>query len=222
MFRAACTSATVMAAGDVLCQAIQSRAGGTDDRDGGSTGRMIPNERDGFSSSRMDNDASSSSPLSAILGFDHDLARTGRFFIVGAALHGPFFHHAFRGIERVVGSGTCARVVGKKVAFGHTVLFPTYTAGFFFAMAGLEGESMAVGYERLKDKAVDTFVSGTMYWPLANAFNFAYVPKSGRILFLNAAGVAWNAYMSHVVSTCEGSESGKKCDDLLIASSAGK
>ena len=227
MFRAACTSATVMAAGDVLCQAIQSRGGGTDDRDGGSTGRMIPSARDGFSSS--DNDASSSSssntassPLSAILGFDHDLARTGRFFIVGAALHGPFFHHAFRGIERVVGSGTCARVVGKKVAFGHTVLFPTYTAGFFFAMAGLEGESMAVGYERLKDKAVDTFVSGTMYWPLANAFNFAYVPKSGRILFLNAAGVAWNAYMSHVVSTCEGSESGKKCDDLLIASSAEK
>lgn len=174
----------------------------------------------------MDNDASSSSntasPLSAILGFDHDLARTGRFFIVGAVWHGPFFHHAFRGIEKVVGSGTSARVVGQKVAFGHTVLFPTYTAGFFFAMAGLEGESMAVGYERLKDKAVDTFVSGTMYWPLANAFNFAYVPKSGRILFLNAAGVAWNAYMSHVVSTCEGSESGKKCDDLLIASSAEK
>ena len=231
MFRAACTSATVMAAGDILCQAIQSRGGGTDDdRDGGSTERMISNARDddGCSSKRMDNDASSSSsntassPLSAILGFDHDLARTGRFFIVGAALHGPFFHHAFRGIESVVGSGTCARVVGKKVAFGHTVLFPTYTAGFFFAMAGLEGESMTVGYERLKDKAVDTFVSGTMYWPLANAFNFAYVPKSGRILFLNAAGVAWNAYMSHVVSTCEGSESGKKCDDLLIASSAEK
>lgn len=228
MFRAACTSATVMAAGDVLCQAIQARGRGADDASGNSTGRMISNERDddGLSSLRMDNDASSSSntasPLSAILGFDHDLARTGRFFIVGAALHGPFFHHAFRGVEKVVGSGTCARVVGQKVAFGHTVLFPTYTAGFFFAMAGLEGETMAVGYERLKDKAVDTFVSGTMYWPLANAFNFAYVPKSGRILFLNAAGVAWNAYMSHVVSTCEGSESGKNGDDLLIASSAEK
>lgn len=229
MFRAACTSATVMAVGDILCQAIQSRGGGTDDASGSSAGRIIPSESDdGFSSSRVDKDDATSSssntasPLSAILGFDHDLARTGRFFIVGATWHGPFFHHAFRGIESVVGSGTCARVVVKKVAFGHTVLFPTYTAGFFFAMAGLEGESMAVGYERLRDKAVDTFVSGTMYWPLANALNFAYVPKSGRILFLNAAGVAWNAYMSHVVSTCDGSESGKKCDDLLIASSAEK
>ena len=227
MLRAAFTSATVMAAGDVLCQAIQSRGGGANADDGGSTGgrMMLNSERDGFATT--DNDASnaastSTSPLSAVLGFDHDFARTGRFFIVGAALHGPFFHHAFRGVEHVVGAGTCARTVAKKVAFGHTVLFPTYTAGFFFAMAGLEGESMAVGYERLKDKAVDTFVSGTMYWPVANAFNFAYVPKSGRILFLNAAGVAWNAYMSHVVSTCDDSESGKKCDDLFIASRAEK
>ena len=38
-------------------------------------------------------------------------------------------------------------------------------------------------------------------WPFVNAFNFAYVPRAGRLLFLNACGVCWNAYMSHVVSS---------------------
>jgi protein Mpv17 len=110
--------------------------------------------------------------------------------------------------------------VARKVAVGHTVLFPTYTAGFFFFMSALEGETMTAAYDRFRDKAAETFISGTCYWPFANAFNFAYVPRAGRILFLNAAGVAWNAYMSHVVSASDDGKSQGGDASVLVASSA--
>ena len=142
------------------------------------------------------------STTTSVLGFEHDATRTARFFAVGATVHGPFFHYAFKELERRVGGGTCARTVVKKVAIGHTMLFPSYTVLFFVAMAYLEGwEAPATrAREQLEEKFVDTILAGTMFWPFANAVNFAYVPTKWRILALNVAGVAWNAYMSHVVN----------------------
>jgi len=217
MFRAAMTSASVMSLGDVLCQALQARAA-REDADARARDARAADAPRGLATRA----APPRSPLRDVVGFEHDLARTGRFFVVGAALHGPFFHVAFRGLERAMGASTSATTVARKVAFGHTVLFPTYTAGFFFFMSALEGETMTAACDRFRDKAVETFISGTAYWPFANAFNFAYVPRAGRILFLNAAGVAWNAYMSHVVSA---SEDGKRPSDdasVLVASSAAR
>jgi len=216
MFRAAMTSASVMAAGDVLCQAVAPRA---------AVSSSVHDSR----ARAVDDDASTSyrAVTRRTLGFEHDAERTGRFFVVGAGVHGPMFHHAFRQLDRVVGAGTCAKTVVKKVAIGHTVLFPTYTAMFFFAMSGLEGETVTRAYERFRDRATETFVSGTAYWPFVNAFNFAYVPRAGRLLFLNACGVCWNAYMSHVVSSSSSSsselaEEGGDAGKVFAASSRGE
>ena len=203
MLRAAMTSATVMSLGDVLCQALQARRGargrgrardGADARPRRARGLATKTSEDAPRATARDATARDSNTISN--------ARR-RFFVVGAALHGPFFHVAFRALERAMGASTSAATVARKVAVGHAVLFPTYTAGFFFFMSALEGETMTAACDRFRDKAAETFISGTCYWPFANAFNFAYVPRAGRILFLNAAGVAWNAYMSHVVSASD-------------------
>jgi len=189
MLRAAATSSCVMACGDVLCQGMQAY----DRRRSGA--QATTGARDG------EQGGASASALRSVLGFEPDLTRTARFFAVGALLHGPFFHFAFKRVDALVGVGTDAATVIKKTAISHATLFPSYTCAFFFAMNALEGEPVAVGANKLYDKAYDTFVSGSCFWPVANAINFGYVPRPRRILFLNACGVGWNAYMSHVVST---------------------
>ena len=210
------TSASVMSLGDVLCQALQARAA----REGEDARGTAPRASASRRGLKTKDDAPRATARDARAGFEHDFERTARFFVVGAALHGPFFHVAFRALERAMGASTNAATVARKVAVGHTVLFPTYTAGFFFFMSALEGETMTAAYDRFRDKAAETFISGTCYWPFANAFNFAYVPRAGRILFLNAAGVAWNAYMSHVVSASDDGKSQGGDASVLVVSSA--
>ena len=211
MFRAAMTSASVMAAGDALCQAVEHRS---------TAALSSSTDGDGANAEAGEPSTSYRAVTRRTIGFEHDAERTGRFFIVGAGLHGPMFHRAFRQLDRVVGTGTCAKTVATKVAVGHAVLFPTYTTMFFFAMSGLEGETATRAYERFRDVATETFVSGTAYWPFVNAFNFAYVPRAGRLLFLNACGVCWNAYMSHVVSSSSSAAGSAEETTLFAASSA--
>lgn len=192
MLRAAATSSCVMACGDILCQGVQAydrRQAGAD-----ATTATTATADGGASESSM-------SWTRAVLGFEPDLTRTARFFAVGALLHGPFFHVAFKRVDALVGVGTDAATVMKKTAISHATLFPSYTCAFFFAMNALEGERVSVGANKLYDKAYDTFVSGTCFWPVANAINFGFVPRPRRILFLNFCGVGWNAWMSHVVSS---------------------
>jgi len=215
MLRAAMTSATVMSLGDVLCQSLQARRA-REGEDARATARRASASCSGLATKTREDAPRARESDGA--GFEHDFERTGRFFVVGAALHGPFFHVAFRALERAMGASTSAATVARKVAVGHAVLFPTYTAGFFFFMSALEGETMTAACDRFRDKAAETFISGTCYWPFANAFNFAYVPRAGRILFLNAAGVAWNAYMSHVVSASDESKSQGGDASALVAS----
>ena len=190
-----------MAAGDVLSQRLRDARA----RDAGNVrderALSAAPERDADErAARATSTATRTSPLGEMLGFSHDAARTGRFFAVGAALHGPFFHFAFRALERAVGPGTRAATVAKKVAIGHGVLFPTYTVGFFYAMSVLEGKGLEHGTRRLEAQFADAFAAGTMFWPFANAVNFAFVPSRFRLLYLNLAGVAWNAFLSHLVN----------------------
>lgn len=190
-----------MAAGDVLCQRADAAnaARAMTARDDGALS-IVPSRaaRDRGASERAT--STSSASWDANFGYEHDVARTGRFFVVGAALHGPFFHYAFRALERGVGPGTCARSVAKKVAIGHGVLFPTYTVGLFYAMSALEGRGLEHGTRRVEARFADAFAAGTMFWPFANAVNFAFVPVRWRLLYLNIAGVAWNAFLSHLVN----------------------
>lgn len=141
------------------------------------------------------------------VGFEYDFECMVRFFVVGVVLYGLFFYVVFCVFERVMGASTNAATVARKVVVGYMVLFLMYMVGFFFFMSVLEGEMMMVVYDRFRDKVVEMFISGTCYWSFANAFNFAYVSRVGRILFFNVVGVVWNVYMSYVVSVSDDGKS---------------
>ena len=75
MFRAAMTSASVMAAGDALCQAVEHRS---------TAALSSSTDRDGANADAGALSTSYRAVTRRTIGFEHDAERTGRFFIVGA------------------------------------------------------------------------------------------------------------------------------------------
>ncbi|KAG7668968.1 hypothetical protein Ndes2526B_g00683 [Nannochloris sp. 'desiccata'] len=163
VFKAALTSASVMAAGDAICQAIRSRSANQD--------------------------------------ISINLKQTAQFGMVGLTLHGPYFHHSFRWLDRTLGQSATLRQAALKTALGQVTIFPIYVATFFTYMGLLEGLSLAQCKEKVMKAAPPTLLTGTAFWPIVNVFNFLYVPPAGRVLYVNAAGLFWNAWLSYENTT---------------------
>jgi protein Mpv17 len=68
------------------------------------------------------------------------------------------------------------------------------------ALKLLEGKSLEESYKQVSAVFVGTYVTGSVFWPAANMLNFMFVPPSGRVAYVNAAGLIWNAYLSLVNS----------------------
>ncbi|KAG2498721.1 hypothetical protein HYH03_003461 [Edaphochlamys debaryana] len=166
--RAALTSCVVMSTGDVVCQAIQRR---------GKPGA--------WSDMRQ-----------------HDWSRTARFGLIGLTLHGPYFLWGFRMIDNKFGPATNLLTAAKKTAFGQVTLFPVYVAVFYTYVTLLEtwsgdlGRSAQAVQDKLRQVFVPTYMTGSVFWPIANIFNFTMVPPTNRVLYVNCAGLIWNAILS--------------------------
>lgn len=169
--KAALTSGIVMTAGDALCQAIR-------------------NHTNQISSSHPNHQRISSSWQQSL-----------RFGIIGLTLHGPFFFRGFRWLDTTFGSSPTLKSAITKVMIGQLTLFPTYLASFTVYMGLLEGLSLQQCQEKLKRTFVDTYIAGSIFWPTANMFNFLFLPPTARVVFINGAGLFWNAYLSFVNST---------------------
>ncbi|KAL6756627.1 hypothetical protein V8C86DRAFT_2644125 [Haematococcus lacustris] len=129
--------------------------------------------------------------------FRCDWRRVARFGLVGATLHGPFFYWGLAALDKRFGAATTILTAVKKTATGQVTLFPTYLAGFFLYMGLLEGRSLADAAARLSDRFLPTYSSGSAFWPLVNLVNFRFVPPPQRLLYLNACGLLWNAFLRY-------------------------
>lgn len=125
-----------------------------------------------------------------------DLAQSARFGLVGLTLHGPFFFYGFRWLDTAFGTNATLRKAVVKTLTGQFTLFPAYTAAFFTYMGLLEGLSLPECGEKVKKTVPATFVTGSVFWPAVNVLNFMMVPPAGRVVYVNVAGLFWNAWLS--------------------------
>ena len=165
--KSAATSAIVMSAGDLVCQSIMNRARAT---------------------------AATSTTTNSYK--EIDLKQTQRFALIGLTLHGPFFHAGFQALDRLFGPAPTLKTALTKTTAGQLTLFPVYVGAFFTYMGVLEGLSWRQCKEKLRSAAPATLLNGTVFWPIVNVFNFMYVPSSKRVLYVNACGLVWNAFLS--------------------------
>lgn len=163
VFKAALTSASVMAVGDALCQTIRCRAANQD--------------------------------------ISINIKQTARFGLIGLTLHGPYFYHSFRLLDKALGPSVSLLQAAKKTALGQVTVFPVYVAAFFTYMGLLEGLSLEECKQKVLKAAPPTLVSGTGFWVPVNICNFLFIKPAGRVLYVNAAGLFWNAWLSYENST---------------------
>ena len=127
-----------------------------------------------------------------------DWTSVARFALIGATLHGPFFLHGFRFVDRmgsVVHAGTFlkSRPVLLKTLVAQFTIFPTFICLFYAYTAWLEQSPLS----SKQDAAIRTFATGTLFWIPANLLNFRYVPPYARAYYAAGAGVIWNAVVSY-------------------------
>jgi protein Mpv17 len=122
----------------------------------------------------------------------------GRFALVGATLHGPYFLYGFRLIDKVP-------LVGVRTALGRSVtktlvtqvtIFPVYIGLMYVYLSLLEG----LDRDRIEEKLLTawpyTYAVGCAFWPAANVVNFLYVAPTMRAPYVAAMGTAWNTFLS--------------------------
>lgn len=103
----------------------------------------------------------------------------------------------FQWLDTTFGSSRQLKTALLKSTIGQVTLFPVYLTAMFFYLGKLEGLSTSDCIDKVKQGLPTTILAGSLLWPAVNVVNFMYVPVQSRVLYMNATGCVWNAYLSH-------------------------
>mmetsp|Transcript_10296 Transcript_10296/g.24694 ORF Transcript_10296/g.24694 Transcript_10296/m.24694 type:complete len:175 (-) Transcript_10296:473-997(-) len=125
---------------------------------------------------------------------DYSVERTLRWTVVGLTLHGPYFLGGFSILDKQFGAATSLRIVATKTATAQLLLFPPYLVALFGTMGYMEGHPDIA--EKIQTQVPKAFITGCVFWPIANFVNFSFVSPTLRVPYLACAGGVWNSYLS--------------------------
>jgi Mpv17 / PMP22 family len=153
---------------------------------------------------------SSSPPLSSLppsFASGLDYTRMLHVAITGALWSGPATHYWYAALERIYGAiaqlfNIQDPVVGLvvKLVLDGIIFSPVTITGYFTVRSILEGGGLQGARDKLTSRFKTTLVGAWRFWPLANAFNFWYVPYQFRVLYMNVVALVWTGYLTHINS----------------------
>lgn len=115
--------------------------------------------------------------------------------LVGGTVIGTFNHYWYTFLDKLI-RGTSFKSVIRKVLLDQMSL-PIPIATFMLAMAIVKAKPDV--FEELKAKFLTTYLYGSILWPMANFFNFMFVPRFHRILFIGCVEFFWTNIMCFMV-----------------------
>jgi len=124
-----------------------------------------------------------------------DWLRLLRFSTAGMLIHGPAGHWFYGNLDSLI-PGATARKVATKVFVDQIVYAPIFGTLFFSYMAATEGKGPVMVAKRVKHELMTQVAASWKVWPLAHAINFALVPTSQRILYINSIQIGYNMFLS--------------------------
>ena len=123
-----------------------------------------------------------------------DMARTGRFVILGFVLVAPVCHVWYGSLmERIPGNGV--KQIVTRVFLDQFVFAPLFLPTWLLNLWMLEGKSVDYVAEEMPIK-VPIVVANWALWIPAQTINLGFVPSKYQVLFSNIVAVSWNTYLT--------------------------
>ena len=139
----------------------------------------------------------------------YDVMRTIRLGSFGFLLHGTTGHYFYGFLDSKM-PGTKPVTVATKVAIDQTIWNPIFGCMFFGYLNLMEGKTME-DYTKKISQDLQTAVMGSWaVWVPAHTINFAFIPPSQRLLYINTIQIGYNVFLSFLGNKGVDDETEKK------------
>ncbi|CAL8269645.1 unnamed protein product [Gadus morhua 'NCC'] len=123
---------------------------------------------------------------------DIDWRHTRNVALIAFSFHGNFNFFWMRFLERSF-PGNSARMVVRKLLLDQTTAAPLVTSVFYTGMSVLEGKPDI--FEDWREKFLNTYKTGLMFWPFVQCVNFTLVPLYVRTSFTGCCAFVWATFL---------------------------
>ncbi|XP_068178830.1 mpv17-like protein [Antennarius striatus] len=121
-----------------------------------------------------------------------DWTQTRNVAVIAFSFHGNFNFFWLRFLERRF-PGNSAGMVVRKVLLDQTTAAPMATSVFYTGVSFLEGKEDIT--EDWREKFLNTYKTGLMFWPFVQLLNFALVPPYTRTIFTGCCAFIWATFL---------------------------
>eukprot|EP00631_Chrysoreinhardia_giraudii_P008094 CAMPEP_0197427248 /NCGR_PEP_ID=MMETSP1170-20131217/37704_1 /TAXON_ID=54406 /ORGANISM="Sarcinochrysis sp, Strain CCMP770" /LENGTH=215 /DNA_ID=CAMNT_0042954931 /DNA_START=53 /DNA_END=700 /DNA_ORIENTATION=+ len=125
---------------------------------------------------------------------DFNAMRLVKMASFGFLIHGTTGHYFYQFLDSVM-SGATPLFVAAKVAIDQTLWAPVFMVMFFSYMMIFEGTPELI-VDKIKQDVFTAVKGSWMTWIPAHTINFAFVPPSQRLLYINSIQIFFNMFMS--------------------------
>lgn len=127
-----------------------------------------------------------------------DFTHAARIGLVTLTFFGPGFHKLYRAMDKRW-PGTDGWTVFRKVAGDQLIGTGLGMVAFFGSLSILEKHD---DYTRdIRVKYIPAWISGGIFWPTANFFNFKFVPSQYRVIYVSCAAFVWTNFLCYLRDT---------------------
>ncbi|KAL1499040.1 hypothetical protein AB1Y20_013556 [Prymnesium parvum] len=123
--------------------------------------------------------------------------RTASMATTGLFLSGPSMHAWYGLLNSRFGGRTVGRIA-QRIALDQGLFTPFFTPVSLVVIMGLQGQSDV--FTRVGNILWPTVSASWMCWVPAQTINFAVVPASFQVLFVNAISLFWSMYVASATS----------------------
>ena len=128
-------------------------------------------------------------------GKPYDPMRTIRLGSFGFLIHGTTGHYFYGFLDSKL-PGTKPTTVATKVLIDQTMWNPIFGLMFFGYLNAVEGKSFEDYKNKLQADLKTAVMGSWAVWVPAHTINFAFIPPSQRLLYINSIQIGYNIFLS--------------------------
>lgn len=124
-----------------------------------------------------------------------DTRRSASIGLWGLFIMGPALHYWYAVLDRLF-FGKFA--VLNKLLSDQLLFAPVFNAAFIVGVGSLEGNPLKEVAETVRTKFWPSMKANWTLWPAAQVVNFALVPKTFQIVYVNCVALVWSVILAYI------------------------